>query len=131
MISTTTHGTLAFNANGSFSYVPSANFHGTDSFTYRVNDGTADSNLATVTITVNPVNDAPVAVNDSYITARGHAVDRVAAPGVLSNDIDVDGDLLIPTVVTGADPGRRADVRRRLVYVHAQRQCHRDRQFHL
>ena len=45
-----------------------ANYNGTDSFTYKANDGTADSNVATVTITVTPVNDAPVAANDSYTT---------------------------------------------------------------
>ena len=59
-----TNGTLTLNADGSFTYTPAANFNGTDSFTYKANDGTADSNVATVTITVNPVNDAPVAVDD-------------------------------------------------------------------
>ena len=52
-------------ANGSFTYTPNANFNGTDSFTYTASDGTADSNVATVTITVSAVNDAPVAVDDS------------------------------------------------------------------
>ena len=46
------HGTLTLNANGSFTYTPDANFNGTDSFTYKANDGAADSNVATVTITV-------------------------------------------------------------------------------
>ena len=45
----------------SFTYTPAANYNGPDSFTYRANDGTVDSNLATVTITVSSVNDAPVA----------------------------------------------------------------------
>src|SRR5215211_158046 len=48
------HGQLALNANGSFTYTPDANFSGADSFTYKVHDGSADSNTATVTITVNP-----------------------------------------------------------------------------
>ena len=52
---------FTLNANGSFTYTPTANFSGTDTFTYRANDGTSNSNLATVTITVNPVNDAPTA----------------------------------------------------------------------
>ena len=47
------------NANGSFTYTPAANYNGPDSFTYRANDGTLDRNLATVTITVTAVNDAP------------------------------------------------------------------------
>jgi VCBS repeat-containing protein len=53
------HGTLTLNANGSFTYTPAANFNGSDSFTYRANDGTLTSNLATVTLTVTAVNDAP------------------------------------------------------------------------
>ena len=53
-------GTLTFNADGSFTYTPNANFNGSDSFTYFANDGFANSNTAaTVTITVNAVNDAP------------------------------------------------------------------------
>jgi VCBS repeat-containing protein len=46
------HGTLSLNADGSFSYMPNADFAGIDSFTYKANDGLADSNVATVTITV-------------------------------------------------------------------------------
>jgi VCBS repeat-containing protein len=53
------HGTVTLNADGSFDYTPDADFNGTDTFTYKANDGTADSNIATVTITVTPVNDAP------------------------------------------------------------------------
>ena len=53
------YGTLTLNADGSFYYTPNANFSGSDSFTYKANDGTTDSNAATVSITVDPVNDAP------------------------------------------------------------------------
>ena len=49
------HGTLAFNANGSFTYTPYANYNGADSFTYKTNDGALDSNVATVNITINEV----------------------------------------------------------------------------
>jgi VCBS repeat-containing protein len=55
-----TNGTLTLNANGSFSYTPYANYTGTVSFTYHANDGALDSNIATVTITITGVNDAPV-----------------------------------------------------------------------
>src|SRR5262249_59119727 len=54
-------GTLTLNPNGSFTYTPNANANGPDSFTYKVNDGALDSNVATVTLTVNPVQDPPVA----------------------------------------------------------------------
>src|SRR5258705_3620734 len=79
------HGTLALNDDGSFSYAPTANYNGADSFTYKTNDGTTDGNTATVSLTVNPVNDAPVAGNDSYTTNEDTTL-TIAAPGVLGND---------------------------------------------
>ncbi len=93
------HGILSLAADGSFTYTPDANFQGTDTFTYHANDGAADSNIATVTITVNSVNDAPVAVGDSYSTS-GAASLNVAPPGVLANDTDADGDALTAILVT-------------------------------
>ena len=54
------NGTVTVNANGTFSYVPNANYTGPDSFTFKANDGTVDSNTATYSITVTAVNDAPV-----------------------------------------------------------------------
>src|SRR5262249_49016770 len=65
-------------------YTPAANYNGADSFTYKVNDGSLDSNIATVSITITPVNDAPVAVNDAYSTNEDTPL-TVAAPGVLGN----------------------------------------------
>ena len=62
------HGTLTLNGNGSFSYTPDANYNGPDSFSYKANDGALDSNVATVSITVNAVNDAPTATSDSVST---------------------------------------------------------------
>jgi VCBS repeat-containing protein len=56
------HGTLTLNPNGSFTYAPDAGFSSTDSFTYKANDGTADSNIATVNITVKPVDTTAPAV---------------------------------------------------------------------
>src|SRR6185312_4911735 len=91
---------FTLNANGSFSYTPNADYNGTDSFTYKANDGTADSNTVTVTITVNPVNDAPVASADSSSTNEDTPL-SVAAAGVLSNDTDVDSPTLTAVQVTG------------------------------
>src|SRR5262249_24893586 len=54
------HGTVTINADGSFDYPPAANFNGTDSFTYNLIDGSYSSGAATVTLTVDPVNDPPV-----------------------------------------------------------------------
>ncbi|MGQ0618296.1 MAG: Ig-like domain-containing protein [Panacagrimonas sp.] len=86
-------GTLAFQTNGGFTYTPAANFNGTASFTYRARDAANlnSANIATVNITVTPVNNAPVAVNDSFTTTEGSTLTRTAANGVLANDTDPDG----------------------------------------
>jgi VCBS repeat-containing protein len=106
-VSGPSHGTLALNGDGSFSYTPAANYNGPDSFTYRVNDGTADSNVATVSITVNAVDDAPVAGNNNYTTNENTAL-TVSAPGVLGNDTDVEGDPLTAILVSGPSHGTLA-----------------------
>ena len=59
IVNNVNHGTLTLNPNGSFTYKPVSNFNGMDSFTYNVNDGSANSNTATVTIKINPVNSTP------------------------------------------------------------------------
>ena len=61
------NGTVTNNNDGTVTYTPTANYNGTDTFTYKVNDGTVDSNTSTVTITVNPVNDAPTTADLSLI----------------------------------------------------------------
>ena len=78
---------------GAYTYTPSANFNGTDSFTFSVNDGTVDSNTATVSITVNAVNDAPVASDGNITTAE----DMAASGTLVANDVD--GDALTYAVV--------------------------------
>jgi VCBS repeat-containing protein len=87
------NGTLTLETNGAFEYIPNNNFNGTDSFTYKANDGEADSNSATVTIYVGAVNDAPMAVDDSYDAIEDETL-TVVVPGVLENDSDPDGDEL-------------------------------------
>src|SRR5207248_191734 len=85
-------------------YTPAANYNGPDSFTFKANDGTVDSSAATVSITVTAVNDPPVAANDSY-AATEDTVLTIAAPGVLANDSDVDGDPLTVLIVVGPGHG--------------------------
>jgi len=65
------HGKLTVNTNGEFSYLPTANYFGADSFTYRVSDGRLSSGTATVTITVIPVDDAPVARDGALALNEG------------------------------------------------------------
>src|SRR5207247_729877 len=91
LVSNPTHGTLTLNGDGSFTYMPALNFNGIDSFTYKASDGQAQSGVATVTITVTPVNDAPVAANDDRYTTPEDTQLRLGAPGLLGNDSDVDG----------------------------------------
>jgi len=98
------NGALTLNADGSFEYTPDPDFNGADSFTYKANDGVADSNEATVTITVNPVNDAPVAVDDAYSTDEGETL-TVDPPGVLANDSDPDGDPLTAILMESPSQG--------------------------
>jgi VCBS repeat-containing protein len=85
------HGSAVLNADGTVSYTPDANYFGTDSFTYRTNDGQADStNVATVSITITPVNDAPIAVDDTATTPEDTAV----VLNLVANDSDVDSSTL-------------------------------------
>jgi VCBS repeat-containing protein len=88
------HGTVTVNANGSFAYTPAANYNGPDSFTYRVNDGSANSIAATVTLTVNAVNVAPVALNQS------RSVNEDALRAITLTGTDADGDPLTFTILT-------------------------------
>ena len=100
-------GTLTLQDDGSFTYDPDPNFFGTDTFTYRATDGIAQSAAATVTITVDPVDDDPVAVVDSYGTAPDTSL-SIAAPGVLGNDHDPDGDPIVAELLTDASDGTLA-----------------------
>ncbi|MHB8899982.1 MAG: Ig-like domain-containing protein, partial [Thermoguttaceae bacterium] len=100
-----THGTLAFNANGTFTYTPAADFHGTDTFTYRTSDGSGQSQTVTATIIVNPVNDVPVVTGDSYSATANTVLTVNAITGVLANDHDADGNPLTVTLVTGPAHG--------------------------
>jgi VCBS repeat-containing protein len=98
------NGTLVLNADGSFTYTPAANFHGTDTFTYTANDETLASNIATVTITVSSVNDSPVAVDDEYEVDEDSVL-TIAAPGVLENDTDIDLDNMVVALVSTVSHG--------------------------
>ena len=98
------NGTAVMDGTGSFTYTPDAGFSGIDSFTYWATDGLAHSDPATVTITVNPVNQPPVAADDSSTTNEDTPL-TVAAPGVLANDADPDGDPLTAVLATGPANG--------------------------
>ncbi|GEM_PF-2933044 len=112
---------LTVNADGTFSYDPNGKFEGlddgetaTETFTYRVTDGDAQSNLATVTITINGANDAPVAnadtnwiMEDAVVASSGNVLSDLAHPGAPSGtfadvaDSDVDIEPLTVTLIDG------------------------------
>ncbi len=93
LVSGTTNGTLTFNADGTYTYLPNADFNGADSFTYEMNDGNGGTDQATVMITVDPVNDAPVANDDAETTAEEVLLSADVSP----NDTDIDGG--VPTFI--------------------------------
>ncbi len=97
------NGEVVLAADGGFTYTPDAGFFGTDTFTYKADDGTATSAATTVTITVEegeqpPVNTAPVGGDDAFSTVEGQPL-VLPAPGVLANDTDADGNVLTATEV--------------------------------
>ena len=91
-----TRGSAVINANGTVTYTPDANANGSDSFTYTASDGNGGSDTATVAITINAVNDAPDAINDTAATNEDVAV----TISVLANDSDPENNSLAITAVT-------------------------------
>ncbi len=96
LVSGPANGVLALSVDGTFTYTPNADFYGTDTFTYRANDGTVNSNVATVTITVTPVADI---VNDATSTNEDTAV----VLNVLTNDSFENAGRTVTSVTNGAN----------------------------
>ncbi|HEX3255750.1 MAG TPA: Ig-like domain-containing protein [Gaiellaceae bacterium] len=92
-------GTAPKSCSAGVTYTPAANYNGSDSFTFKANDGTADSSAATVSITVNAVNDAPTCSNGSATT------DEDTPKAITLNCSDVDGDSLTYSIVSGPAHG--------------------------
>ena len=94
-------GSLTLESDGAFNFVPAVGFSGTATFTYRANDGVANSNTATVTLRINA---RPVASNDGYNASEDIPV-TVNAPGVLANDTDPENDPLSAVLASAPAPG--------------------------
>lgn len=104
------HGTLTLNADGSFAYTPAANFNGSDSFSYQATDGTLLSDVVAVTITVTPVNDAPVATEQDVTTPQDTALTIALAAS------DVEGDSLTYSIVGAPTYGTLSGTAPNLTY---------------
>ncbi|MEP6340822.1 Ig-like domain-containing protein, partial [Parasphingorhabdus sp.] len=98
-MATALNGTVTIATDGTLTYVPDANFNGTDTITYTISDGNGGTSTAAVDVTVNAVNDPPVAVDDVATTNE----DTPVVIGVLGNDTDIDGDPLTVTAATSPD----------------------------
>ncbi len=107
LVSDASHGTLILNSDGTFSYTHDGTANYTDSFTYKVNDGEKNSNVATVYITVNAVNTAPVAINDSIVVECGNTVSELinSSISILDNDTDAEGNTLTASLISDVSYG--------------------------
>ena len=105
------HGTVVMNSNGTFTYTPQANYNGTDAFIYKLCDCENDCSQATVNVTINPVNDLPVAVNDQITTNEdapksGNAATNDTPSGDCANTwslVGTNGGALHGSVTMNAD----------------------------
>ena len=97
------NGSVVVNPDGTITYKPDVGFNGTDTFVYTVSDGNGGTATATVIVSVTPVNDLPVAANDTAATDE----DSPVTISVLGNDGDPDGDIL---TVTSAGPAGNGGV---------------------
>jgi len=96
------HGSVVVNGDGSYSYTPLANYNGTDSFTVTVSDGQGGLAEQLVTVTVTPVNDAPVAASDSKTTGENSVLsDQVPAASDIDSLVNPNGYALVSGPGTG------------------------------
>ncbi|EWH10755.1 hypothetical protein DS2_06881 [Catenovulum agarivorans DS-2] len=98
VVSQPNHGSLILDEAGQFSYQPSADFNGTDTFTYQITQADTTAQAA-VSITITAVNDTPRLQADSYSVNKGELL-NILAPGVLGNDSDADGESLTASLLT-------------------------------
>jgi CSLREA domain-containing protein len=109
IISSPVNGAVVNNGDGTVKYTPTANFNGLDTFTYRISDSDGlASNTATVSITVNPVPDAPVANDDS--ATLDTTLNSQVVINVIANDTDIDGDLNPASVTVTSNPANGSAV---------------------
>lgn len=104
LVDNPSHGTVFLSSDGSFNYTPTADFFGTDRFSYTATNSGGSSEETDVWIEVSGAPDAPVAVDDSVTIDE----DAESDIDVLANDYDVDGDALTVRIVGGPAMGAAA-----------------------
>src|SRR5439155_1524415 len=104
LVATTTRGTLNLSTNGGFTYTPSSYYFGAAGFTYRDNDGVTTSGVSTVSRTVTNVIRAPVPTHHTYDLNKNSSL-TVTGPGVLGNDVDLDGNPMSAVLVATTTHG--------------------------
>ena len=77
------HGSLTLSSNGTFTYTPDEDYFGTDSFSYRASDGSLQSGVTVVTLTVEPRPDAPVTQDDSYVALENEVLEVIVTGGAV------------------------------------------------
>lgn len=109
VVNSPTHGQLTGVAPN-LTYTPAPNDYGTDSLTFVVNDGQVTSAVATVLITILPVNDSPVAIAKTVTTAQNSSVT------ITLDGSDPEGDLLTGLIVTAPTNGTASVTGRQILY---------------
>jgi hypothetical protein len=104
LVASPSHGSLQLNPDGSFTFIPHSNYTGTDEFRYRASDSLAESDVARVLLSIQSINQAPLAQDDSFSHSPNQQL-AIGLPGVLENDHDPDGQALSAELVSGPAHG--------------------------
>ena len=103
---TSSQWNLTLIPNGTFSYVHDGSETTTDTFSYKANDGTDDGNTVTITITINPINDTPIAIGDILMGVYSTTVTltTVGSSTLMDNDYDPEGTSITANTTLSSNP---------------------------
>lgn len=106
------NGTVVINPDGTLTYTPDENYHGPDTITYAISDGNGGTDSASVSVTINPVNDAPDTAAPNMPAVTVNEADGIATIDLLGRTSDVDGDSLaiVSARFVDAETGERLGI---------------------